>query len=263
MELKRSHNLVVGLVAGAWLLVVGWQVQEHLRVVEAAKSDLRSRSHEIAGTLSAVTHALRFRGAVFQERLEPVLSELVSNRTSVLVKLIYVGLLNTDGDPVVAVGNTNLFTHEITGESGGALTEEHDIVYRGAATPDEPVPPAQMAPASAGWRRDIQPNDVLLFRYSALTFNGHRIHYDRRYATEVEGYPGLIVHGPLIATLLTDLIRRNCDAPLKSFSFRAIKPVFDTAPFAVCGAPGEDDKIDLWAMDCDGALCMRAQATTG
>ncbi len=176
--------------------------------------------------------------------------------------------VSTIADVTMKEGRTGplifvLTRHEITGESGGALTEEHDIVYRGAATPDEPVPPAQMAPASAGWRRDIQPNDVLLFRYSALTFNGHRIHYDRRYATEVEGYPGLIVHGPLIATLLTDLIRRNCDAPLKSFSFRAIKPVFDTAPFAVCGAPGEDDKIDLWAMDCDGALCMRAQATTG
>ena len=117
MELKRSQQFAAGLLAATWLLVVGWQVQEHLRVVEAAKSDLRSRSHEIAGTLSAVTHALRFRGAVFQERLEPVLSELVSNRTSVLVKLIYVGLLNTDGDPVVAVGDTNLFTHEINGES--------------------------------------------------------------------------------------------------------------------------------------------------
>ena len=117
MELKRSQQFAAGLLAATWLLVVGWQVQEHLRVVEAAKSDLRSRSHEIAGTLSAVTHALRFRGAVFQERLEPVLSELVSNRTSVLVKLIYVGLLNTDGDPVVAVGDTNLFTHENINES--------------------------------------------------------------------------------------------------------------------------------------------------
>ncbi len=117
MELKRRQKFAAGLLAGAWLLVVGWQVQEHLSVVETAKSDLRSRSHEIAGTLSAVTHALRFRGAIFQERLEPVLSELVSNRNSVLVKLIYVGLLNTDGDPVVAVGDTNLFTHENISES--------------------------------------------------------------------------------------------------------------------------------------------------
>jgi len=112
MELKRNRGLVYSLLTGAWLLVVGWQVEEHLRVVEAARTDLRSRAHEIAGTLSAVTHALSFRGAVFQERLEPVLKELVNNRTNALVKLIYVGLLNTDGEPVVAVGDTNLFSHE-------------------------------------------------------------------------------------------------------------------------------------------------------
>ncbi len=117
MELKRRHKLAAGLLAGAWLLVVGWQVEEHFLVVKAAKSDLRNRSHEIANTLSAVTRALRFRGALFQDRLEPVLSELVSNRTSVLVKLRYVGLLNTDGDPVVAVGDTNLFSREIAAES--------------------------------------------------------------------------------------------------------------------------------------------------
>ena len=107
---------MAGLLLGVWLLVVAWQVEEHHRVMEAAKTDLRSRSHEIAGTLSAVTRALQFRGAIFQDRLEPVLNELVNNRTNALVKssgLISVGLLNTDGDPVVAVGDTNLFSHEI------------------------------------------------------------------------------------------------------------------------------------------------------
>jgi signal transduction histidine kinase len=113
MELQRRSRLVLGILAGAWLLVAAWQVEEHVRVVTAAKSNLRSRSHEIAGTLSAVTRALRFRGAIFQERLEPVLNELVNSRPNALVKLIYVGLLNTDGDPVVAVGDTNLFSREI------------------------------------------------------------------------------------------------------------------------------------------------------
>ena len=117
MELPHQRRLVLSLLAGAWLLVVGWQAEEHWRVVEAAKSDLRSRSHEIAGTLSAVTRALRFRGALFQDRLEPVLNELVNSRPNALVKLLYVGLLNTDGDPVVAVGDTNLFSHEITTEN--------------------------------------------------------------------------------------------------------------------------------------------------
>ena len=89
-----------------------------------------------------------------------------------------------------------------------ALVEFHDIVYREAKRPDDVAPPPQAAPTGAAWQREIVPDDVLLFRYSALTFNGHRIHYDRRYVTEVEGYPGLIVHGPLIATLLMDLLRR-------------------------------------------------------
>ena len=119
MELKRSQKIAAGLLAGAWLLIVGWQVQEHFRVVEAARSDLRNRSREIASTLSAVTRALRFRGAVFQERLEPVLNELVSNRTNALVKtggLLAVSLLNTAGDPVVSAGDTNLLSRETTGD---------------------------------------------------------------------------------------------------------------------------------------------------
>jgi signal transduction histidine kinase len=117
MNSENRNPWVTGLLLGAWLLVVGWQSVEHHRVVEAGKSDLRSRAKEIAGTLNAVTRASSFRGAIFQERLEPVLKELVKNRTNSVVKLIYVGLLNTDGEPVVAVGDTNLFTHESPAES--------------------------------------------------------------------------------------------------------------------------------------------------
>jgi 3-methylfumaryl-CoA hydratase len=113
------------------------------------------------------------------------------------------------------------------------------------------------------WARKIQPDDVLLFRYSALTFNGHRIHYDRRYVTAVEGYPGLVVHGPLIATLLVDLLRRNVPrAAVARFAFRAIRPLFDTAPFTVCGSVEADGKsIALWATDADGWLAMDAAAS--
>ncbi len=120
MELQRRRHLVPGILAGAWLLIVGWQVEEHLHVVEAARADLRNRSHEIASTLSAVIRASRFRGAVFQERLEPVLNELVHSRTNALVKtggLLAIGLLNTDGDPVVSDGDTNLLSRELTSES--------------------------------------------------------------------------------------------------------------------------------------------------
>lgn len=159
-----------------------------------------------------------------------------------------------------------LVRHEVRNARGLALTEEHDIVYRAAAAPGEPAPPPTPAAKDATFSRDLVPDDVLLFRYSALTFNGHRIHYDRRYVTQVEGYPGLIVHGPLIATLLVDLLRRNApaDAQLARFEFRAVRPTFDIAPFRVHGKPAEgstDGKtFSLWGEDADGWLTMQATA---
>ena len=147
--------------------------------------------------------------------------------------------------------------HEIHDAEGLALVEEQDIVYRGDA-PSMSAP--SQAPASSMWERGICPDDVLLFRYSALTFNAHRIHYDRRYATEVEGYPGLVVHGPLIATLLLDLLRRNLPGGnVRHFNFRAISPLFDTGSFSVCGQPGQD-RIRLWAKNEQGSLAMEASA---
>ncbi len=153
-----------------------------------------------------------------------------------------------------------LVEHRYETARGTALIEEHDIVYREAQGADAPKPAYQKAPAAA-WSRRIVPDDLLLFRYSALTFNGHRIHYDRRYVTEVEGYPGLIVHGPLQATYLLDLIaRERATDRLQSFAFRALKPVFDLAPFDVCGAP-DGAAAQLWIADHAGDLCMSAQAT--
>lgn len=150
--------------------------------------------------------------------------------------------------------------HELVDAGGTALTEEHDIVYRDLeAPPSKPRP----APTGAVWERIIRPDPVLLFRYSALTFNGHRIHYDQPYATKVEGYPGLIVHGPLVATLLIDLLRRERpDATVRTFAFRAVGPLFDTAELAVCGAPaGDGSTIKLWARSNDGLLAMEASAS--
>jgi len=149
--------------------------------------------------------------------------------------------------------------HEISTSAGWAIAEEHDIVYRYHG----PAAPVQPAPADAAWERTVQAGDVLLFRYSALTFNAHRIHYDRRYATEVEGYPGLVVHGPLIATLLMDLLRRQQPkANVARFSFRAVSPLFDTAPFSVCGKP-DGNKVNLWAKAAAGNLAMSAEASIG
>ncbi len=150
--------------------------------------------------------------------------------------------------------------HEIRGGRGVALTEEHDIVYRDNPRPGAPAPAPQPAPREFEFSREIVPDPVLLFRYSALTFNGHRIHYDRTYATEVEGYPGLIVHGPLIATLLLDLARRNLpQASIRSFAFKAVRPLFDLNPFSVCGRR-DGERIALWARDHEGALAMDATA---
>ncbi|HEY4414601.1 MAG TPA: HAMP domain-containing sensor histidine kinase [Verrucomicrobiae bacterium] len=127
MKLDQRGKWVFGLLLGTWLLVVAWQIDEHHNVVEAAKSDLRSRSHEIAGTLNAVTRALQYHGAVFQDRLEPILNELVNNRSNYVVKLFYVGLLNTDDQPIVAVGDTNIFSHETL--SGNEFWSDNHVTF--------------------------------------------------------------------------------------------------------------------------------------
>jgi len=152
--------------------------------------------------------------------------------------------------------------HEIRARGVLAVTDEHDIVYRQAPQPGAPpAPPADPDPArAADFRRTVAPDPVLLFRYSALTFNGHRIHYDRSYVTGVEGYPGLVVHGPLQATLLLDLVDRHLPgARIASFTFRARAPVFDTAPFDVCGAR-QGSTVRLWTLAPDGRIAMDAAA---
>lgn len=151
-------------------------------------------------------------------------------------------------------------SHRIECAGEHAISEEHDLVFRENPRPGAPPAATQAAPESAQWSRTIHPDDVLLFRYSALTFNPHRIHYDRRYCNEVEGYPGLVVHGPLLSTLVLDLLRRNApDARVVEFSFRAVSPIFDTAPFTVNGSR-ENTDVRLWAADSSGGLALDARA---
>ncbi len=174
---------------------------------------------------------------------------------------------STIADVTVKAGRTGQLVfvkvrHELhaNGAAEPSLIEFHDIVYREPQRVDDAVPPAVAALADAQWQREITPDDVLLFRYSALTFNGHRIHYDRKYVTEVEGYPGLVVHGPLIATLLLDLLRRNLpDADVASFRFKAVRPTFDLHAFKVCGSR-DGNTVKLWAQDHEGWLTMDAVA---
>jgi 3-methylfumaryl-CoA hydratase len=164
-----------------------------------------------------------------------------------------------------ASGNLAFVTvrHQIDQDGLACITEEHDIVYRAMPEPGAVAPAPKLAPDNESWSRSVTPDPVLLFRYSALTFNGHRIHYDRSYVTEVEGYPGLIVHGPLIATLLADLVQRNLpEARMEAFSFRAVGALFDTEPFTVCGRPAPDGRsVQLWAKNMRGELAMQAEAT--
>ena len=162
--------------------------------------------------------------------------------------------------------------HQYHGEQGLCLRETHDIVYRDSAAPtDKPLPPVAahtMVQSGNGatevWSRDAVPDDVLLFRYSALTFNAHRIHYDRKYASEVEGYPGLVVHGPLIATLLLELLGQHTDKAIKRFTFKATRPIFECADqrrMRVNAQMHPDGiRCRLWAQDHQDWLTMQADA---
>lgn len=162
--------------------------------------------------------------------------------------------------------------HAIASERGPALEEEQTIVYRDA--PPAGAPPLsgdqaakRTAPgAEAGdapWWRTITPDPVLLFRFSALTFNGHRIHYDYPYATETESYPGLIFHGPLTAVLLLDLCREFApERTVTRFDYRAVAPLFETESFTILGRPAEDGaSVKLQALTPDGGPAMIAEAT--
>ncbi len=154
--------------------------------------------------------------------------------------------------------------HDISGPGGVAIREAHDIVYRNPPRADDPRRPPDSAPTGP-WRREIRPDPVLLFRYSARTFNGHRIHYDQPYVIGEEGYPGLIVHGPLLATLMLDLLRRERPgASVRRFDFRVRRPVFDTGSFAMGGVPSVDgSSCRLWATDNDGVLAAEGEAEFG
>jgi 3-methylfumaryl-CoA hydratase len=195
----------------------------------------------------AGTHATYHRPIRVGERIRQVSTiEAVTPKTGKTGKLVFLKL-----------------KHEISGENGLATSEIQDVVYREEAKPGTAAPAPPPAPGTAVWKRAVHPTPVLLFRYSALTMNSHRIHYDRTYAMEVEKYPGLVVHGPLTFTLLMDLFRREMpDTTLKTFAVRAVSPLYDIDDFCVEGAPNDDGaSATLWALNHDGRLAMSAEAT--
>ena len=140
------------------------------------------------------------------------------------------------------------------------LEEEQDIVYREPGPP-LPAPEAGELPPlpSGAWTRLVVPDTRLLFRFSALTFNAHRIHYDRPYAIQEEGYPGLVVHGPLTAMLLLKLVRDNTSRSVTAFSFRGVSPLFDSSPFRLVASPSETG-LELEAQGPDGKTAVTASA---
>lgn len=159
-----------------------------------------------------------------------------------------------EGGPVVSLK----FRQTLSGPAGVAVIEERRFMYFGTdytldtSTPD--------LPATHDWESVVDPDPVTLFRFSAIRFNSHRIHYDRRYAIEVEGHPGLIVQGTMISFLMAEMARAGVPAKtLTGLDFRIHKPIFDTAPFTLHGAI-TDAGATLWVLDGDGVLSMTADA---
>jgi len=150
---------------------------------------------------------------------------------------------------------------DISSPRGLAITEEQDFVYREAAPGGTPPQPPQPAPGRAVWSRVVTPDPVMLFRYSALTFNGHRIHYDQPYVTKVEGYPGLVMNGGLTTLLVFELARTHASTPIRYISSRNVRALFANQPITLGGEPSLDNKTaTLWALNPDGALALTAEA---
>jgi len=158
-------------------------------------------------------------------------------------------------------------TRRISSPRGLAITEDYDTVFREEVKPGAKsgIPRRDEVPPGLPWRRTIAAGPVALFRFSALTGNPHRIHYDRPYAMEVEGYPGLVVHGPFTQACLTNFVRdQNPGRAIRTFTMRARAPLFDTAPFDLVGRPSEAGAAcEVWAVTPAGTIAMQASATLG
>ncbi len=150
--------------------------------------------------------------------------------------------------------------HELSGSEGLAIVDEHDIVYREVTGEGASARAGEPAPGDAQWTQTVDPDPTLLFRYSALTFNGHRIHYDRDYATGVEGYDGLVVHGPLLATLMVGHAARSVpEKHVARFEFRGMRPVMDTETFTVNASPDGDNAVSVWVANGQGDYAMKGR----
>jgi 3-methylfumaryl-CoA hydratase len=153
--------------------------------------------------------------------------------------------------------------HGYLSERGTAIRERHDIVYRDPPQPGAAPPPGEPGPRGPDLVWSVPATSVLLFRYSALTFNGHRIHYDEPYVREVEGYDGLVVHGPLQATLMLNAAAVLGGGVPARFRYRGVRPMTHGQTFEVCAARQPDGSIAAWTRDAARRVCMEGQGTWG
>lgn len=219
-------------------------------------SALRADGHPAAGAgtpLEGLDRRMFVGGDL--ERLGPIRLDRVTERTSAVL------------DAQEKEGRTGSFLlieveHQYRQDGDVVVVEHQQLMYRSAVTQTVPAPgPPMEPPRSAGAESLMRPDERLLFRYSALTFNSHRIHYDLPYATQVEGYPTLVVHGPLTATFLAHLAEEQLGMPLTTFRFRAPAPTFAGTPVTlVCDELDADRTLPLRAVRADGAVVMTARA---
>lgn len=177
---------------------------------------------------------------------------------------------STIGDVAYKEGRTGplcfvAVDHEILTPRGLALRERHNIVYREAAKPGAPAQaapgPAELREADLTW--DVESSPVFLFRYSALTFNGHRIHYDHPYVTQEEGYAGLVVHGPIQATLILNIIATLSGGEPIKLDYRGVAPLIAGEPFKVKAKRLEGGAIAAWTEGVDGGVRMEGVSRAG
>jgi len=231
-----------------------------------ASADLAADGHaRKGGFLPPVPLSRRMWAGGCVEFIAPICVGDAIRRVSTIADIQH--KVGTSGELVFVTVNHDIYAGEQL-----LIHERQDLVYREAPRADAPPPRQMPPPEPAQWSKSIDPTPALLFRYSALTFNAHRIHYDRDYAVEVDGYSDLVVHGPLVATLLAGLIGdHQPGAEIERFEYRGVRPLLAGARFELAAkvadqrdggkAGGRDQReIQLWAKDAVGWLTMNAQA---
>ncbi|WP_180115482.1 MULTISPECIES: hypothetical protein [unclassified Acinetobacter] len=187
------------------------------------------------------------------EFIEPVLLNTNVRKESEIIKIQFKS--GKSGDMYFVTVKHSIFSNDIL-----AIVEEQDIVYRAASNQPQTLKaaaPIAVTEKPYTYKKSFSVNTTTLFRYSALTFNSHKIHYDRPYAMETEGYPGLVVHGPLLATLLLHTFKQeHSDKKISRFEFKAVNPVYDFNTFSICGDV-QLNQAELWIEKSDGQIAMK------